>query len=154
MKTILILFYFAVCSTLTAKAQFFNSSRVPEAVKNVFRIEYPKAKHVNWSKVLEGYQAKFEFHHNALLALYDRTGKSLVEATAISKIKLPHLMKKQLRENYTTFAIESVVKIKTIDGKVTFEALIGRAEEAYDLLFNASGYLLMVEPVAEQLAEK
>ena len=140
----------------SAKAQLSLTSTIPEAAKTAFHKQYPKANHVIWTMDKDGlvYQARFESHHKAFIAIYDRQGKSLGEVVEINKIKLPHRARRQLRDNYTSFAIEHAIMIKSTDGEVIYETFISRAEEAYELMFNTSGYLLSVTPTMDYQTEE
>ncbi len=138
----------------TADAQLFNSSHVPEAAKVSFHQQYPKAKHIIWTKDDQGYQAQFDLHHRTFYVLYDAGGNSIAEIIQISKDKLPRRAKKQLRNNYTSYAIENTIKIISNDGKVTYGTHIGGVEEGFDLVFNSSGFIVSVVPEAADGSEE
>lgn len=131
---------------LSTKAQFFNSSHVPEAVKIAFHQQYPKAKHVNWTKQEIGYQASFQSRRKTLYVLYDNTGNPLAEIVEINKVNLPRRARRQLRNNYTSYAIENVIRIRSGDGKIMYGTHMGGVEEALDVVFNSSGFIVSIVP--------
>jgi hypothetical protein len=154
MKTTLLtaslVFFFA----LSSQAQLFNSSHVPEAIKVVFHQQYPKAKRINWTKETDSYQASFVSHHRKYYVIYDNDGTSLAEIVEIHKVSLPRRARKQLRDNYTSYAIENVIKIKASDGKVLYGTHIGGVEEALDVVFNSRGYIVSVVPQEMSITEE
>ncbi len=134
MKTTMLIASLSFFLILSSQAQLFNSSHVPEAVKVVFHQQYPKGKHISWSKENDTYLAGFTSHHKKYYVIYDTDGAPLAEIVEIHKVNLPRRARKQLHDNYTSYAIENVIKIKS-EGKVTYGTHIGSVEEALDVVF-------------------
>jgi hypothetical protein len=145
MKSIIV-FSILLFAGYTSSAQFFNSSHVPEGIKDNLKQHFPHAKKLEWSKEGEAYQAAFQSDRKRIYVLYSIDGSEIAEITEIPKAKLPHNVKKTLRKNYKTFGLVGANVIKTGNEK-GFEAEVAKADEAYNLIFNESGWLMSVEPV-------
>ncbi|MBY0434153.1 MAG: hypothetical protein K2U26_08600 [Cyclobacteriaceae bacterium] len=144
MKT-LIFSFFGLFLAISSQGQFFNESHVPSSIKQAFQKQFPRSKEVEWSRDSIGYQVSFKQHGNLTVVEYAKFGNELVTVTKIHKAKLPKRVKRQLRDNYTTYALENAIKIISPEGEVIYETEIARAEEALALTFNTSGYLLSIE---------
>ncbi|NOT73985.1 MAG: hypothetical protein HOP08_03585 [Cyclobacteriaceae bacterium] len=144
MKTALCTTILSILITFSVNAQLFNSSHVPEEARVNFNLQYPKAKQTNWTKDTDGYQVRFRSGRHYIVAVYDLQGRSVAEILKISKDMLPTLARKQLRENYASYAIEDAVKIKSVDGRIVYGTHIGTAEESLELVFNDSGYMISI----------
>jgi len=131
----------------SAFAQFFNSSHVPEGIKENLKAQFPHARKLEWSKESGAFQAAFDEHNKRIYVLYNTDGSEIVQITEIHKAKLPHNIRKTLRKNYNTFNLVGANVIQTGSEK-GFEAEVMKAKEAYNLVFNERGWLMSVEPVA------
>jgi hypothetical protein len=130
----------------SAFAQFFNSSHVPEGIKENLKTQFPHARHLEWTKDGGALQAAFDSHHKRIYVLYNTDGSEIAQITEIHKAKLPHNIRRTLRKNYNTFNLigANVIQMGSVKG---FEAEVTKAEEAYNLVFNEQGWLMSVEPV-------
>jgi hypothetical protein len=130
----------------SAFAQFFNSSHVPEGIKENLKAQFPHARKLEWSKDGDAFQAAFNSHNKRVYVLYNPDGSEIAQVTEIHKAKLPHNIRRTLRKNYNTFNLVGANVIQTGNEK-GFEAEVMKAEEAYNLIFNERGWLMSVEPV-------
>ncbi len=130
----------------SAFGQFFNSSHVPEGIKEHLKAQFPHARKLEWAKEGDAFQASFNSHHKRIYVLYNNDGSEIAQITEIHKAKLPHNTRKTLRKNYNTFNLVGANVIQTGNEK-GFEAEVMKAEEAYNLIFNERGWLMSVEPV-------
>lgn len=152
MKNILI-FTIALLASTSSFAQFFNSSHVPEGIKENLKKQFPHARKLEWSKEQNIYQAEFESDHKRIYVVYEPDGNQIAEIIEIHKAKLPRNIKRTLRKDYGQFGFVGANIILTGDKK-GFEAEVAKAEEAYNLVFNESGWLMSVEPVAPPTDEQ
>ena len=127
-------------------AQFFNSSHVPEGIKENLKTQFPHARKLEWSKESGAFQAAFNSHHKRIYVLYSSDGTEIAQITQIHKAKLPRNIRKTLRKDYNTFNLVGANVIQTGNEK-GFEAEVMKAKEAYNLIFNERGWLMSVEPV-------
>jgi len=137
----------------SAFAQFFNSSHVPEGIKEKLKTQFPHARRLEWTKEADAFQAAFNSHHKRIYVLYSADGNEIAQITEIHKAKLPHNIRKTLRKNYNTFNLVGANVIQTGNEK-GFEAEVVKAEEAYNLMFNERGWLMSVEPVEAPADER
>jgi hypothetical protein len=149
----LIVFSIALIISSSAYAQFFNSSHVPEGIKENLKKEFPHAKKLEWSKQGEAFQAEFQSDHKRIYVLYSIDGSEIAEIIEIHKADLPHNIRRTLRKDYKTFGLIGANIIKTGNEK-GFEAEVAKANEAYNLIFNDRGWLLAVEPVVPPTEEE
>ncbi len=145
MKNSIILFILLSISSASF-AQFFNSSHVPERIKENLKAQFPHAKKLEWSKEGDAYQAAFNSRHKRIYVVYSIDGSEIAQITEIKRAKLPHNIKRTLRKDYNTFNLIGANIIQTGNEK-GFEAEVVKAEEAYNLIFNERGWLLSAEPV-------
>jgi len=145
MKNSIVLSLLVLLAT-SASAQFFNSSHVPEGIKENLKGQFPHARKLEWSKESGAFQASFNSHHKRIYVLYNVDGTEIAQITEIHKAKLPHNVRKTLRKNYNTFNLIGANVIQTRNEK-GFEAEVMKAQEAYNLIFNERGWLMSVEPV-------
>src|SRR5690242_5481177 len=128
MKNIFV-FSALLLASSSAFAQFFNSSHVPEGIKENLKTQFPHARHLEWTKEGGAFQAAFNSHHKRIYVLYSADGGEIAQITEIHKAKLPHNIRRTLRKNYNTFNLVGANLIQTGNVK-EFEAEVTKAEEA------------------------
>jgi hypothetical protein len=134
-----------------AFAQFFNSSHVPQIIKENFKEHFPHTRKLVWKKEEGGYRAAFDLHHKRMYVLYEQDGTEVGQAMEIHKAKLPHNIRKTLRKNYNTFQLVGAAKIQSGKEK-GFEMEVVKGKEAYDLVFNENGWLVSIDPILASTA--
>ena len=149
MKTILLIILFGTI-TGSVSAQLLGNSQVPSIITRDFYKQYPHAKNLVWMEEAKGYQASFETKSKKYFVIYDKNENTIVQTVELDKVKLPRNIRKQLRQNYNSFIVESVSKVNSTYGTF-YVANIGRSEEALSLQFDDKGKLLDVLSIDEPL---
>jgi len=143
-RTITFLLFLFV--NVVAFAQFFNTSHVPEAIRENLEKQFPHLRNLTWSKEQGGYQASFDTHRKHIYVLYSLDGAEVAQVTEVHKARLPRNVRKTLKKNYNTFQLLGATKIESPEAN-GYEAEIVKGAEAYELVFNERGWLVSVDPV-------
>lgn len=114
---------------------FAQESKVPAAVKDAFRKQYPQAVKVEWEAEKGNYEAEFVSNGIRQSVLMDAAGKVLETEVEIKPEQLPEAAQTYLAQNYTGQKIKEAAKITDAKGGITYEAEV----KGKDLIFDAAG---------------
>ncbi|MES2567303.1 MAG: PepSY-like domain-containing protein [Bacteroidota bacterium] len=115
-----------------ANAQKIKQAKVPATVKEAFNKQYPNAKVESWEKEDTNYEAVFELNNVETSASYDRNGRFISSEVEIKKTDLPKAVADYIATNMPGKKIKDTSKITDANGKVTYEALVGREDFIFD----------------------
>ena len=138
MKKVIITVSAIVLSMNIASAQHLKEEKVPAAVKESVKKEFPTAKVKCWEMEGANYEAEFVLNKVETSVLVDASGKILETESEIATTALPKAVNDYLAKNHKGEKIKEAAKIVMADGKVKYEAEI----KGKDLLFDESGTLI------------
>lgn len=142
MKKYLMLMVAAASITTTTFGQKHDphegeeNKKVPEAVKQAFKKEYPGTK-VKWEMEDGKYDAEFKKNGKEMSVLYNANGSVKETEMEISVVQLPKEASGYITEHHMG-RINEASKITKANGEVNYEAEIN----GKDLIFNSSGKFL------------
>ncbi len=138
MKQIILL---VSCLVLTSvvNAQDLKSADVPEVIKKSFEKNFPNTKVDSWEK--EGADYEAEFHQNKVegSAIFDANGKFIEVEEEIKTTNLPKNAIEYCTKTYVGYTLEEAAKIKSAEGKITYEAEMKKGKEHFDVMFDDKG---------------
>ncbi len=127
-----------VLSMNIATAQHLKEAKVPTAVKESVKKQYPTAKVTGWEMEGANYEAEFVINKVETSVLVDASGKIMETESEIAITELPKAVTDYLAKNHKDEKIKEATKIVMADGKVKYETEI----KGKDLLFDESGTLI------------
>ena len=134
-----------------AEAQKLKDSEVPEAVKQAFAKNFPKAKEVKWSK--EGtseFEAEFEIAEVEQSANFDKTGKWLETETEIKKSELPQAVQASIAKDFAGFKLDEPEKVESPGNALLYEMELKKDKVTYEVQFSADGKVVKKEEKKEK----
>jgi len=134
MKRLALMMVAAMITSLTF-AQKLQEKDVPTPVKTTLKKQYPNTKEIKWEKEGENFEAEFELNKTDQSVLFDAQGNILEAEVEIELNQLPSAVLEYIKANYKGQTVKEAVKITDANGKVTFEAEVGKM----DVLFDESG---------------
>jgi len=145
MKNIFLILSFILLCHLTP-AQTLTMDKVPKDAQHAFRAKYPAAQQESWERVGEStYQVGFFNAKKAQTARFDYSGKWLQTETDITGGQIPRPVNQGIMKNFPGFDIQIISQIENPDGSLTYEAVLFKARENYDVTFSAKGDVLKKE---------
>jgi hypothetical protein len=131
MQKVLILI--ALCfATFSASAQKIKSSQLPAAVKGAFKVTYPTVKEARWNMEGADYEASFDNAEGKDVSVVITPSGMIRETEVeIAFSDLPSAAQTALQGK----KVKETAKITDVNGKVKYEAEVGRK----DLLFDENG---------------
>jgi hypothetical protein len=91
------------------------------------------------------FQVGFFSAKKALTARFDNTGKWLATETDVTNGQLPRPVSNAIPKNFPGFDIQIISQIESPDGTLTYEAVLFKGKENYDVIFSAKGEVLKKE---------
>ena len=145
MKNIFLTLSFALLCQLT-HAQTLTMDRVPKDAAHAFRAKYPSAQQESWERAGENiFQVGFFNAKKAQTARFDNTGKWLRTETDITNGQIPRPVNQSIMKNFPGFDIQIISQVENPDGTLTYEAVLFKGRENYDVSFSAKGDVLKKE---------
>lgn len=140
---------------LGAFAQSVSSTQVPNAITQAFNNQYSHTKKMAWTQNDESFIACFDSHRKKTYVQYSPNlfGNYSVQTLEVETVKLPRKIRKQLKNDYGHFIVEDVLKIDSQHGTI-YKTVIGKAEEAYTVIFSQNGKLISSTPINQPLTLK
>lgn len=139
MKTLLVVLAVAL-GISQANAQRIKSNEVPDRVKKELEQNF-NVKDADWDKEGENYEASFEQKGSEISVVFGVNGLVLETEYEIDKKELPTAVLEALKRDYKDYKIEEAARIES-NGILTYEAEVEKAEQTFDLIFDAQGKLL------------
>jgi hypothetical protein len=130
----------------SAPAQTLTMDRVPPGAAHAFRAKYQSAQQETWE--LAGpdiYQVGFFNAKKRQIARFDRSGKWLETETDITNGQIPRAVSAAIIKGFRGFDIQVISEIESPAGLVTYEAVLFKGRENYDIVFSAKGEVLKKE---------
>ena len=137
MKRLALTMVAAMITSLTF-AQKLQEKDVPTLLKTTFKKQYPNTKEIKWEKEGENFEAEFELNKTEQSGLFDAQGSILETELEIELNQLPSAVLEYIKANYKGQSVKEAAKITDANGKITFEAEVGKM----DVLFDESGKFL------------
>jgi len=137
MKRLALTMVAAMITSLTF-AQKLQEKDVPTLLKTTFKKQYPNTKEIKWEKEGENFEAEFELNKTEQSVLFDAQGSILETELEIELNQLPSAVLEYIKANYKGQSVKEAAKITDANGKITFEAEVGKM----DVLFDESGKFL------------
>ena len=129
-----------------ADAQTLTMNKVPPAAAHAFRAKYPAAQQESWELAGPGdYQVAFFNAKKRQIAHYDMTGTWLRTETDITAGPIPRPVSNAIPKNFPGFDIQIISQIEAPDGTLTYEVVIFKGRENYEVTFSARGDVLKKE---------
>ena len=129
-----------------ADAQTLTMDKVPKEVKAAFHAKYAGAQQESWELVASNtYQVAFFSAKKRLTARFDNTGKWLATETDVTNGGIPRAVSNAIGKNFPGFDIQIMSQIESPDGTLTYEVVLFKGRENYDVIFSAKGDVLKKE---------
>jgi len=119
-KKILLILCLFTGAFIGSKAQDIPISSVPDAVKNAFTKQYPKASDIDWEKAGANYEVSFDMGRVDHKATYSPSGKTIAYQKDIPNSSLPKGIAANIKSKYPNARIDDVTWINT-SGKITYK---------------------------------
>ena len=143
-RTIIVFAILIAC--ITAHAQTLRVDQIPPAAAHAFRAKYPAAQQESWERIGDSlYQVGFFNVKKAQTARYDRSGRWIETETDITGGSVPRPVSISIPKNFPGFDIQIISQIESPDGTLTYEAVLFKGRENYDVIFSAKGEVLKKE---------
>lgn len=141
MKTIKLLTAFLLL-TVIVYGQDIHQSQVPSVVVNSFKMEFPKAKDVEWERDGDNYNVDFEIDFfTDYEAWFDASGKLIHFTEEISSGELPKAVKDAIKTQYSSYRIDDVKKINE-NGIISYRVEVEKRDDERHLSYSEDGKLL------------
>ena len=145
MKTISTLFI-VFSLVLAGYAQSVKENDVPAAVRNSFKVKYPKSKAEKWVKEESNYEAELTLNGKEYEAAFDSNGKWIETEIEIKSSALPKAVKDGLaKSKYSTWTIKEAVEIESPEYKLAYEIELTSGKEKVALYFTPDGKMVKEE---------
>lgn len=135
MKTLI----FTIVASLAITFAFAQKGKIPTAVLQSFKTNFPTVEKVKWEKESNHFEAEFTVNKNEQSALFDTNGKLLETEIEIVVVKLPKAAIAYIQSNYQNLKIKEASQITDAKGIVTYEAEM----KGKDLIFDSNGKFLI-----------
>jgi hypothetical protein len=133
-------------SCLLSPAQTLTMDKVPPAAAHTFHMKYPAAQQDSWELIGSNlFQVGFFNGKKAQTAHFDNTGKWLETETDITNAQIPRPVSNAIAREFPGFSIQVISLIESPDGMLTYEAVVFKLRENYDVTFSAKGEVLKKE---------
>ncbi len=133
-------------SIFTLDAQTLTMNKVPPAVSHAFRAKYAAAQQESWELVASNtYQVGFFNAKKRQTARFDNTGKWLETETDVTNGQIPRPVSNAIPKNFPGFDIQIMSQIEAADGTITYEVVLFKGRENYDVVFSVKGEILKKE---------
>lgn len=129
---------FTIVAVLSITAAFAQKGKIPTAVMQSFKTNFPTAEKVKWEKESDHFEAEFTVKKSELSALFDAHGTLLETEIEIPVLKLPKAAIDYVESNYQNLKIKEASQITDAKGIVTYEAEV----KGKDLIFDRDGKFL------------
>lgn len=139
MKTLLMVLGLGLALT-HANAQSVSVGEIPSLVQKSLQKNYG-IKDADWDREGANFEANFEDKGKDVSVLFDAAGSVLETEREIARGELPKAVINALRVDYPDFKLEESAKIEA-NGVITYETEVERAEQTFDLIFDAQGKLI------------
>jgi hypothetical protein len=137
MKTLFVLLI-AFAGVTSVQAQKIAASKVPAAVKEAFKKQYPDVKSVTWEIENGNYEASWKKNGKAMSAIYDSNGNLQESEVDIKVNELPAGVTSYIKTHYKGAPIKEASKITKTNGEVNYEAMVNHT----DVIFDSNGKYL------------
>ncbi len=143
MKSKIFFLAIALCMSSTIiTAQDIRQGEVPSLILNNFKKKFPKAKDIEWEYKKNNYNVEFEIGlFSEFEAWYDKSGKLIKYSEEISERKLPKIIQKNIKKNYTTYKIDDIEKV-TENKQVIYHIELEKGNDEIDLKYLENGKLI------------
>ena len=143
-RTIIALAFLFAC--IAADAQTLRMDQVPKAAAHTFRAKYTAAQQESWERISDSlYQVSFFNGKKSQIARYDVTGRWIETETDITGGSVPAAVSRAIPKNFPGFDIQIISQIESPEGTLTYEAVLFKGRENYDVIFSAKGEILKKE---------
>lgn len=143
-NTLTLLLLFTVCRQLDA--QTLTMDRVPKQVAHALHAKYASAQQESWEMAGKGiYQVAFFYAKKGLTARFDSTGKWLATETDITGGQIPRPINQVINKEFGGYNIQIISQVESSDGSLTYEAVLFKGRENWDVIFSAKGEVLKKE---------
>lgn len=131
---------------ISTYAQVLRMDQVPPAASHALRARYPAAQQESWERVGDDvYQVGFFNAKKTQTARFDGTGRWLATETDITAGPVPRAVSNAIPKNFPGFDIQIISQIENPDGATTYEAVLFKGRENYDVIFSAKGEVIKKE---------
>ena len=135
-----------VLSAITVDAQTLTMDRVPKAVQAAFHSKYVGAQQESWELVASNtYQVAFFSAKKRLTARFDNMGKWLETEMDVTNGGIPRAVSNAIPKNFQGYDVQMMTQIEAPDGTLTYEVVVFRGRDNYDVIFSAKGEILKKE---------
>lgn len=130
----------AACSSAQKTEKEGKDSKIPAAVQNAFKKQYPAISDVDWEQEGTNYEAEFENGEIETSVVMDASGTILETETEIETSALPKAILVYLETNYKGQKIKEAAKIVQSNGTINYETEVNKK----DLIFDSNGTFIKV----------
>ncbi len=132
---------------ISAYSQKLSKENVPATVKSTFAAKFPKATAESWEIDFENYEVEFKLDKTEMGATFDKDGVWMETETPIKSSALPKLVKEAIKKEFgelTELKLTDCEKVESKE-KVTYELVVAKGENKYELVISESGEILKKE---------
>lgn len=140
-----------ICISLTAQAQTLRMDQVPKGVLQAFHAKYASAIQESWEQAGKDiYQVGYFYNKKSQTTRYDASGKWLETETEINFNQVPRAVSNAVSKQFDGYEIQMVSLIDGPSGDQTYEIILFKGKENYDVTFSAKGEVLKKEAGATE----
>ena len=147
----------ALLLPLVARAQVLTADRVPTPVRQARQEKFPAVKSVEWKlKSDKNYEAEFTVKGASIAAKFDPAGKWLETESAISRSKLPKVVRKAADRQFKGYKVTETQSVQRWNEEsLIYELHLEDGREIVKAQFSAEGIVLnqTVKPKADKPAK-
>jgi hypothetical protein len=142
--TVLLLLICSCC--IMSQAQTLRMDQVPKVVSQAFHAKYATAIQESWEQAgRDMYQVGYFYNKKRQTARFDATGKWLETETEINFNQVPRAVSNAVSKQFDGYDIQIVSLIDSPSGEQTYEIVLFKGKENYDVTFSAKGEVLKKE---------
>lgn len=120
LRNLILALSFMIGGLATVNAQNLSKNEVPQAVRNVFAKQYPKAYDIEWEMEGTNYEVSFDLSRVDFKAVYTPSGQTVFFEKDITTRALPKVIVKSIKSKYPSYRIDDAKLINT-NGVVTYK---------------------------------
>lgn len=148
MKKILLI----AATAFVSMASFASVDPVKGRVLEAFRSEFSEAQNVKWTSIDDAglFQATFKYRDTELSAFYDEAGSLVATARYISKDNLPIMVSKEIREQYPSHVVKTVIE-HIANGSTTYHVTLHGEKSSLVVSATPAGNLSVFKKIKNRL---
>lgn len=143
MKTIVVLGFLSLVSSIVFAQEEKEAGTIPADVIDALSMLYPKAKDVSWKLIERDFEASFMQNEKAVSLLFDEHGNLMIVKNKIDHTELPVPVISKLKAEYPNWSVQKALLVD-ITGTSSYHVVLEKDGETVNVTCSRLGDIIKI----------